>query len=296
MSVFPDELYQAPRSWTEKAYPNLVHYNELDRGGHFAAWEQPELYASELRDGLPVAALAMTLFERVHMPSFAGATEWLNSEPLGPAELRGHVVLVNFWTWTCINWLRQEPYVRAWSQAYRDDGLIVIGVHTPEFSFEHDIDGVRRATERASDRLPGRGRQRLRGLERLRQQLLAGAVLRRRRGHHQRSALRRRTLRGVGARDPAVARRRARARLRRRARRRGRGRLGSPVHARDLSRLSLAASSSRQPDQWLHARRACGSTNGHSPASGRSRPEHVVARRRRAGASPSGSMRATRTS
>jgi thiol-disulfide isomerase/thioredoxin len=94
----------------------------------------------------------MTLFERVHMPSFAGATEWLNSEPLGTAELRGHVVLVNFWTWTCINWLRQEPYVRAWSQAYRDDGLIVIGVHTPEFAFEHDIDGVRRATsERAID-------------------------------------------------------------------------------------------------------------------------------------------------
>ena len=86
------------------------------------------------------------------MPSFAGATEWLNSEPLGPAELRGHVVLVNFWTLTCINWLRQEPYVRAWSQAYRDDGLIVIGVHTPEFSFEHDIDGVRQATkERAID-------------------------------------------------------------------------------------------------------------------------------------------------
>jgi thiol-disulfide isomerase/thioredoxin len=94
----------------------------------------------------------MTLFERVRMPSFAGATEWLNSEPLGPAELRGHVVLVNFWTWTCINWLRQEPYVRAWAQAYRDDGLVVIGVHTPEFSFEHDIDGVRRATrERAID-------------------------------------------------------------------------------------------------------------------------------------------------
>jgi thiol-disulfide isomerase/thioredoxin len=89
----------------------------------------------------------MTLFERVHMPSFAGATEWLNSEPLGPAELRSRVVLVNFWTWTCINWLRQEPYVRAWSQAYRDEGLIVIGVHTPEFAFEHDIDGVRRATK-----------------------------------------------------------------------------------------------------------------------------------------------------
>jgi thiol-disulfide isomerase/thioredoxin len=89
----------------------------------------------------------MTLFERVHLPSFAGATEWLNSEPLGPAELQGHVVLVNFWTLTCINWLRQEPYVRAWSQAYRGDGLIVIGVHTPEFSFEHEIDRVRQATE-----------------------------------------------------------------------------------------------------------------------------------------------------
>jgi thiol-disulfide isomerase/thioredoxin len=88
----------------------------------------------------------------VHMPSLGGATGWLNSEPLGPAELRGHVVLVDFWTLTCINWLRQEPYVRAWSQAYRDDGLVVIGVHTPEFAFEHEIDRVRQATkERAID-------------------------------------------------------------------------------------------------------------------------------------------------
>ena len=88
----------------------------------------------------------MTVFRRLHMPPLGGATEWLNSEPLDPAGLRGSVVLVNFWTLTCINWLRQEPYVRAWSRAYRDDGLVVIGVHTPEFSFEHDIDGVRRAT------------------------------------------------------------------------------------------------------------------------------------------------------
>jgi thiol-disulfide isomerase/thioredoxin len=86
------------------------------------------------------------------MPSLGGATGWLNSEPLGPAELRGHVVLVNFWTLTCINWLRQEPYVRAWSQTYRGDGLVVLGVHTPEFSFEHEIDRVRQATrERAID-------------------------------------------------------------------------------------------------------------------------------------------------
>src|ERR671914_520719 len=89
----------------------------------------------------------MSVFARVHMPALDGATGWLNSEPLGPAELRGRVVLVNFWTLTCINWLRQEPYVRAWSQAYRDDGLVVIGVHTPEFSFEHEVDRVRQATK-----------------------------------------------------------------------------------------------------------------------------------------------------
>jgi thiol-disulfide isomerase/thioredoxin len=92
------------------------------------------------------------VFRRAHLPSLGGATECHNSEPLGPAELRGHVVLVNFWTLTCINWLRQEPHVRAWSQAYRDDGLVVIGVHTPEFSFEHVTDLVRQATkERAID-------------------------------------------------------------------------------------------------------------------------------------------------
>jgi hypothetical protein len=89
----------------------------------------------------------MSVTAPVHMPALGGATEWLNSEPLGPAGLRGRVLLVNFWTLTCINWLRQEPYVRAWWQAYRDDGLIVIGVHTPEFEFEHDIALVRRATE-----------------------------------------------------------------------------------------------------------------------------------------------------
>jgi len=90
--------------------------------------------------------------ERVHMPSLVGAVEWINSAPLRPADLRGHVVLVDFWTFTCINWLRTEPYIRAWSRAYRNDGLIVIGVHTPEFSFEHDIDRVQLATkERAID-------------------------------------------------------------------------------------------------------------------------------------------------
>jgi thiol-disulfide isomerase/thioredoxin len=78
------------------------------------------------------------------MPSLDGATGWLNSPPLTAAELRGRVVVVNFWTYTCINWLRTLPYVRAWADRYKDQGLVVIGVHTPEFDFEHDLDNVRR--------------------------------------------------------------------------------------------------------------------------------------------------------
>jgi thiol-disulfide isomerase/thioredoxin len=79
-----------------------------------------------------------------HLPGFEGATGWLNSPPLTAAELRGRVVLVDFWTYTCINWLRTLPYVRAWADRYTDHGLTVIGVHTPEFGFEHDLDNVRR--------------------------------------------------------------------------------------------------------------------------------------------------------
>src|SRR5579859_1964144 len=77
------------------------------------------------------------------MPSLGGATAWLNSPPLSAAGLRGKVVLIDFWTYTCINWLRTLPYVRAWAEKYQDHGLMVIGVHTPEFSFEYDIDNVR---------------------------------------------------------------------------------------------------------------------------------------------------------
>jgi thiol-disulfide isomerase/thioredoxin len=77
-----------------------------------------------------------------YLPSFDGATGWLNSEPLTPQGLRGRVVLVDFWTYTCINWLRTLPYVRAWDAKYGDRGLTVVGVHTPEFGFEHDVDNV----------------------------------------------------------------------------------------------------------------------------------------------------------
>ena len=79
------------------------------------------------------------------LPSLGGVTGWLNSPPLTPAGLRVNVVVVNFWTYTCINWLRQLPYVRAWAAEYADQGLVVIGVHTPEFAFEHNPGNVRRA-------------------------------------------------------------------------------------------------------------------------------------------------------
>jgi thiol-disulfide isomerase/thioredoxin len=78
------------------------------------------------------------------LPSLGGARGWLNSHPLTAAGLRGKVVLVDFWTYTCINWRRTLPYVRAWSEKYRDQGLVVIGVHSPEFEFEKDVDNVRR--------------------------------------------------------------------------------------------------------------------------------------------------------
>jgi len=82
-----------------------------------------------------------------HLPGFDGATSWLNAEPLTPADLRGQVVLVDFWTLTCINWIRTAPYLRAWDEKYREHGLTVIGVHTPEFPFETDVDSIRAAIE-----------------------------------------------------------------------------------------------------------------------------------------------------
>jgi thiol-disulfide isomerase/thioredoxin len=81
------------------------------------------------------------------LPGFDGATGWLKSSPLTPEGLAGKVVLVDFWTYTCINWLRTLAYVRAWSEKYRDRGLVVIGVHTPEFPFEREVENVREAVE-----------------------------------------------------------------------------------------------------------------------------------------------------
>jgi thiol-disulfide isomerase/thioredoxin len=81
------------------------------------------------------------------LPSLGGATGWLNSPPLTAAGLRGKVVLIDVWTYTCINWLRTLPYVRAWAEKYKSQGLVVIGVHSPEFAFEKNVDNVRRAAK-----------------------------------------------------------------------------------------------------------------------------------------------------
>jgi cytochrome c biogenesis protein CcdA/thiol-disulfide isomerase/thioredoxin len=79
------------------------------------------------------------------LPQLTGAVEWLNSSPLTAAQLKGKVVLVDFWTYSCINCLRTMPYVKAWAEKYRDQGLVVIGVHAPEFAFERDLGNVRKA-------------------------------------------------------------------------------------------------------------------------------------------------------
>jgi thiol-disulfide isomerase/thioredoxin len=81
------------------------------------------------------------------LPSLCRANEWLNSQPLTVAGLRGKVVLIQFWTYTCINWLRTLPFARAWAEKYKDQGLVMIGVHSPEFAFEKNVDNVRRAAK-----------------------------------------------------------------------------------------------------------------------------------------------------
>jgi thiol-disulfide isomerase/thioredoxin len=97
----------------------------------------------------PVAIVAAGFRMSSTLPNALSALDrapvWLNSEPLTAARLRGKVVLVDFWTYSCVNWLRTLPYVRGWAERYRDRGLVVVGAHAPEFSFEHDLDNVRRA-------------------------------------------------------------------------------------------------------------------------------------------------------
>ena len=126
--------------------------------GHFVAEEAPDemlaaltAFLTPYRDGRHAVARPSPPPEVMDNPDHGAlsaldsAPVWLNSEPLTAAGLRGRVVLVDVWTYSCVNWLRTLPYVRAWHERYRDRGLVVVGVHAPEFGFEHDLDNVRRA-------------------------------------------------------------------------------------------------------------------------------------------------------
>ena len=92
-----------------------------------------------------VVTIASAIGDEGRMPDFDGALGWLNSTPFSSKSLRGKVVLVNFWTYSCINSLRELPYMKAWGAKYRDAGLVVIGVHAPEFGFEKEPHNVQRA-------------------------------------------------------------------------------------------------------------------------------------------------------
>ncbi|HEY0218672.1 MAG TPA: cytochrome c biogenesis protein DipZ, partial [Afipia sp.] len=108
---------------------------------HSTANGNPDTATTEANTSLRLEALPV----EGRIPTLSGATEWLNSPPLTTDQLKGKVVLIDFWTYSCINCLRTLPYVRAWAEKYKDQGLVVIGVHTPEFAFEKNIDNVKRA-------------------------------------------------------------------------------------------------------------------------------------------------------
>jgi thiol-disulfide isomerase/thioredoxin len=110
---------------------------------NMAQTEPPSGLQAPFLHGLPTGEIA----GQNGLASLERANEWLNSPALTPQALRGKVVLIDFWTYTCINWRRTLPYVRAWAEKYKDQGLVVIGVHAPEFSFEKNIDNVRWATK-----------------------------------------------------------------------------------------------------------------------------------------------------
>src|ERR1043166_6897380 len=110
--------------------------NDMVKHPLIAARQHPMMTMGPARQGPALSA---------PLASLLTAQKWLNTEPLRPESLRGKVVLVNFWTFTCVNWLRTFPYVRAWADKYKDRGLVVVGVHTPEFNVEKDFANVTRA-------------------------------------------------------------------------------------------------------------------------------------------------------
>lgn len=115
--------------------------------GFVAEMKGQSMPSTEVRVPLPHGIVTAQSAVSAELASLGRATEWLNSPPLTPSDLRGKVVLIDFWTYTCINWRRTLPYARAWAEKYREQGLVVIGVHAPEFSFEKDLNNVRWAVK-----------------------------------------------------------------------------------------------------------------------------------------------------
>jgi thiol-disulfide isomerase/thioredoxin len=149
VEVPAEDAHRPPEAWARRAYRNPEEII-VDRRS-FLSTAAMTVIATRLgvfgSSGKLMAHTTLQLSIEGELPSFSGATGWLNSPPLTPAGLRGKVVLVDFWTYTCINWLRTLPYVRAWAEKYKNQGLVVIGVHTPEFPFEKNVDNVRRAAK-----------------------------------------------------------------------------------------------------------------------------------------------------
>ena len=125
-------------------FPALASLSVIGLGGARSDNAYPSSSASEVPQ---MAPSTIRLPIEGQIPSLAGATAWINSPALTPADLRGKVVVIDVWTYTCINWLRTLPYVRAWAAKYKDRGLVVVGVHAPEFPVERDLDNVRRAVK-----------------------------------------------------------------------------------------------------------------------------------------------------
>lgn len=138
-----DKLSWGSASVERDGTPGLIDvaYGETSGGSSraLAKTGSDVMVAAATKSGLPVEGA---------LPGFNGAVEWLNSPPLSPQALRGKVVLVNFWTYACYNCLHALPHVRAWAEKYRNHGLVVIGIHTPELSFEKDAGNVRKAVAR----------------------------------------------------------------------------------------------------------------------------------------------------
>jgi cytochrome c biogenesis protein CcdA/thiol-disulfide isomerase/thioredoxin len=140
--------------WLPNYTDNLQRATEASGSGRSAFQRGTNVAAREPTTTKAAGAAASSLPDYGPAPDFAGIDEWINSKPLTMASLRGKVVLVDFWTYSCINCLRTLPHLEAWDRMYRKDGLVIVGVHTPEFAFEHVPSNVRSATKRLGVRYP----------------------------------------------------------------------------------------------------------------------------------------------